>query len=92
MSKYTLIMAVIKFLHLVLYMFRINFPDGSDAEASVYNAGDPGSTPGSGRFPWRRKCFVSNAYVHVSPTAFVEAKLMTPIFKFQLLQFTETHL
>ena len=22
---------------------------------SAYNAGDPGSIPGSGRFPWRRK-------------------------------------
>ena len=25
------------------------FPDGSDGKASVYNAGDPGSIPGSGR-------------------------------------------
>ena len=28
-----------------------NFPDGSDGKASVYNAGDPGSIPGSGRSP-----------------------------------------
>ena len=26
-----------------------NFPGGSDGKASVYNAGDPGSIPGSGR-------------------------------------------
>ena len=26
-------------------------PGGSDGKASVYNAGDPGSIPGSGRFP-----------------------------------------
>ena len=27
----------------------------SDGKESVCNAGDPGSTPGSERFPWRRK-------------------------------------
>ena len=27
------------------------FPDGSDGKAPVYNAGDPGSIPGSGRSP-----------------------------------------
>ena len=32
----------------VIYM---DFPDGSDGKASVYNAGDLGSIPGSGRFP-----------------------------------------
>ena len=32
-----------------------DFPGGSDSKASVYNAGDPGSIPGLGRFPWRRK-------------------------------------
>ena len=26
-----------------------NFPGGSDSKASAYNAGDPGSIPGSGR-------------------------------------------
>ena len=26
-----------------------DFPGGSDGKASVYNAGDPGSIPGSGR-------------------------------------------
>ena len=29
----------------------INFPGGSDSKASVYNAGDPGSSPGLGRSP-----------------------------------------
>ena len=33
---------------MILYMV---FPGGSDGEASVYNAGDLGSIPGSGRFP-----------------------------------------
>ena len=28
---------------------------GSDGKASARNVGDPGSIPGSGRFPWRRK-------------------------------------
>ena len=27
------------------------FPGGSDGKESTYNAGDPGSTPGSGRSP-----------------------------------------
>ena len=29
----------------------MDFPGGSDSKASVYNAGDLGSIPGSGRFP-----------------------------------------
>ena len=29
----------------------LDFPGGSDGKASVYNAGDLGSIPGSGRFP-----------------------------------------
>ena len=37
------------FLHLdLLYE---DFPGGSDGKASVYNAGDRGSIPGSGRSP-----------------------------------------
>ena len=31
--------------------FTDNFPGGSDGKASAYNAGDPGSIPGSGRSP-----------------------------------------
>ena len=34
----------------LIYPF-IYFPGGSDSKASAYNAGDPGSIPGSGRFP-----------------------------------------
>ena len=33
----------------------LGFPRGSDGKASAYNAGDLGSFPGLGRFPWRRK-------------------------------------
>ena len=29
----------------------VDFPDGSDGKASVYNVGDPGSIPGLGRSP-----------------------------------------
>ena len=29
----------------------MDFPGGSDGKASAYNAGDLGSTPGSGRSP-----------------------------------------
>ena len=32
----------------------LDFPGGSDRKTSVYNAGDLGSIPGSGRFPGDR--------------------------------------
>ena len=32
-------------------MSIVGFADGSDGKESAYNAGDPGSIPGSGRFP-----------------------------------------
>ena len=32
-------------------MTTTDFPGGSDGKASAYNAGVPGSIPGSGRFP-----------------------------------------
>ena len=32
-------------------MSVMGFPGGSDSKASVYNAGDPGSSPGLGRSP-----------------------------------------
>ena len=32
-------------------LFKKDFPSGSDGKAPAYNAGDPGSIPGSGRFP-----------------------------------------
>ena len=32
----------------------MDFPGGSDGKASAYNAGDPGSIPGSGRSPRER--------------------------------------
>ena len=34
--------------------FSLDFPGGSDGKVSVYNAGDLGSIPGSGRFPGKR--------------------------------------
>ena len=38
-------------LNLVLVrLFMKDFPSGSDGKASAYNAGDPGSIPGLGRF------------------------------------------
>ena len=35
--------------------FALGFPGGSEGKASAYNAGDPGSTPGSGRSPGENK-------------------------------------
>ena len=43
------------FLFFLFFLINLNaittFPGGSDSKASVYNAGDLGSIPGSGRFP-----------------------------------------
>ena len=33
----------------------MGFPGGSEDKESVSNVGNPGSIPGSGRFPWRRE-------------------------------------
>ena len=33
----------------------LSFPGGSEGKASACNVGDPGSIPGSGKIPWRRK-------------------------------------
>ena len=32
-----------------------DFPGSSDSKVSAYDVGDPGSIPGSGKIPWRRK-------------------------------------
>ena len=39
------------FLILLPHSDKRGFPGGSDGKESVYNAGDPGSTPGLGRSP-----------------------------------------
>ena len=38
-------------MHYIARISYHNFPSGSDGKASAYNAGDPGSIPGSGRSP-----------------------------------------
>ena len=41
-------------MHIYVYTYieiAENFSGGSDGKASAYNAGDPGSIPGSGRSP-----------------------------------------
>ena len=35
----------------ILYLYPWDFPGGLDGKASVYNVGDLGSIPGSGRSP-----------------------------------------
>ena len=41
------------YTHSNLYsnLYKIDSPGVSDNKVSVYNTGDPGSIPGSGRFP-----------------------------------------
>ena len=38
-------------IYIISYTQVVDFPGGSDGKASVYNAGDLGSIPGSGRSP-----------------------------------------
>ena len=49
LTRWTFVGKVLSLLFSVLS--RLVFPSGSDGKASVYNAGDLGSIPGSGRFP-----------------------------------------
>ena len=37
------------YIYIYIYISICDFPGGSDSKASVYNAGDLGSIPGSGR-------------------------------------------
>ena len=39
------------YLLLEIIIYFLDFPGGSDGKASIYNAGDLGSNPGSGRSP-----------------------------------------
>ena len=50
-SKLSLISIRQIILKYLLNAYIIDFPGGSDGKASVYNAGDPGLIPGSGRPP-----------------------------------------
>ena len=36
-------------------MYMLFFPGGSVGKESICNSGDPGSIPGLGKIPWRRK-------------------------------------
>ena len=38
-------------LYCQILNYYVDFPGGSDSKASVYNEGDPGSSPGLGRSP-----------------------------------------
>ena len=40
-----------------------DFAGGSDSKESACNAGDLGSIPGSGRFPWRRECIPTPVFL-----------------------------
>ena len=42
-------MYVYIYVYIIYTSYIYDFPGGSDSKASVYNVGDPGSVPGSGR-------------------------------------------
>ena len=51
-----------KFIHFFIFHMPFTlwnllqgFPGGSEVKASAWNAGDPGSIPGSEKIPWRRQ-------------------------------------
>ena len=39
------------------HCYLLDFPGSSAGKESTYNAGDPSSTPGSGRFPVEGLCY-----------------------------------
>ena len=41
----------------------LGFPGGSEGKESTCNAGETGSIPGSGRFPWRRECLPTPVFL-----------------------------
>ena len=47
----TFVNKVISLFFTTLSRFIMGFPGGSEVKASASNAGDPGSFPGSGRYP-----------------------------------------
>ena len=46
-----LIMSMRNFFEKHIFLSHTSFPGGSEVKASAWNAGDPGSIPGSGRAP-----------------------------------------
>ena len=69
---------------------KLDFPGGSEYKASVYNGGDPGSIPGSGKspgegnvnplqFPWLENSMDEGA---CWATIHVVANCLTPIIDF----------
>ena len=44
-------------------MFRIDFPGGADSKESAFSAGDLGSVPELGRFPWSREWLPSAVFL-----------------------------
>ena len=41
----------------------MGFSGGSDSKESTCNAGDPGSIPGLGRFPWRKEWLTTPVFL-----------------------------
>ena len=46
---------ILSSLNLNIFLYKWGFPGGSDSKESACNVGDPGSIPGWGQIPWRRK-------------------------------------
>ena len=44
--------------YIYIYIYKTDFPGGSDGKASVYNAGDLGSIPGSGSSLEKEKAYI----------------------------------
>ena len=52
LTRWTFVDKVMSLLfNMLSKLVTMDFPGGSDGKASVYYAGDPGSSPGSGRSP-----------------------------------------
>ena len=46
---------ILSSLNLNIFLYEWDFSGGSDDKESACNVGDPGSIPGWGKIPWRRK-------------------------------------
>ena len=57
---------MVNLLYLLSLLLCLGFPDGSAGKESACNAGDTEDVtliPGSGRFPWRRKCQLTPVFL-----------------------------
>ena len=92
-------MSILFPFNMALKLWMLYFPGGSDGKASVYNAGDPGSSPGLGRSPGEGNSNPLQYYCLENPmergawkaAVYGVAKSWTRLSDFTSLHFTSVH-